>query len=147
MIKYIKRKLKRRAVRKTLLEFKKLFDIVEPGRLADIDDCKFIFRNVLRHFNSIYEIAPLSEHRIIENKKLGIFIILDDKKITIINHVCYYSNIPLTDRDWKKMSNMYDNKVQINRMQRIEQMKSQVEHSLSKLKNKILIKSKTPTVE
>jgi hypothetical protein len=147
MIKYIKRKLKRRAVRKKLLEFKNLYDIVDPGKLADIDDCKFIFRNVLRHSSSIYEIAPLSSHRIIENKKLGIFIILDNKKITIINHVCYYSNIPLTDRDWKKMFNMYDNKVQINRMQRIEQMKSQVEHSLSKLKNKILIKSKTPTVE
>ena len=147
MIKYIKRKLKRRAVRKKLLEFKKIFDIVDPGRLADINDCKFIFRNILRHANSIYEIAPLSEHRIIENKKLGIFVILDDKKITIINHVCYYSNIPLTDRDWSKMIKMYDNKVQINRMQRIEQMKSQVEHSLSKLKNKILIKSKTPTVE
>ena len=147
MIKYIKRKLKRRAVRKKLLELKIFYDIVDPGRFADINDCKFIFRNILRHTNSIYEIAPLSEHRIIENKKLGIFIVLDDKKITIINHVCYYSNIPLTDRDWKRMTNMYDNKVQQNRMQRIEQMKSQVEYSLSKLKNKILIKSKTPTVE
>jgi len=147
MIKYIKIKVKSRAFRKKLLEFKKLFDIVEPGSLADIDDCKFIFRNILRHTNSVYEIAPLSEHRIIENKKLGIFIILDDKKITIIKHVCYYTNIHLNDRDLKKMTNMYDNKVQINRMQRIEQMKSQVEHSLSKLKNKILIKSKTPTVE
>ena len=147
MIKYIKRKLKRRAVKKKLLELKIFYDIVDPGRLADINDCKFIFRNVLKHTNSVYEIAPLSSHRIIENKKLGIFIILDDKKITIINHVCYYSNIPLTDRDWKKMYSMYDNKVQKNRMQRIEQMKSQVEHSLSKLKNKILTKSKTPTVE
>jgi hypothetical protein len=147
MIKFIKRKLKRRAVRKKLLELKNLYDVVDPGRLADIDDCKFIFRNVLRHTNSVYEIAPLSSHRIIENKKLGIFVVLDDKKITIINHVCYYSNIPLTDRDWNKMTKMYDNKVQINRMQRIEQMKSQVEYSLSKLKNKILIKSKTPTVE
>jgi len=147
MIKYIKQKLKRRAVKKKLLELKNLYDIVDPGRLADINDCKFIFRNILRHTNSVYEIAPLSDHRIIENKKLGIFIILDDKKITIINHVCYYSNIPLTDREWNKMISMYDNKVQKNRMQRIEQMKSQVEYSLSKLKNKILIKSKTPTVE
>jgi hypothetical protein len=147
MIKYLKRKLKRRAVKKKLLELKNLYDIVDPGRLADINDCKFIFRNILRHTNSVYEIAPLSDHRIIENKKLGIFIILDDKKITIINHVCYYSNIPLTDREWNKMISMYDNKVQKNRIQRIEQMKSQVEYSLSKLKNKILIKSKTPTVE
>lgn len=147
MIKYLKRLYKRRTVKKKLLQFKNLIDVVDPGKLADIDDCKFIFRNVLRHTSSIYEIAPLSSHRIVENKKLGIFIILDDKKITIINHVCYYSNIPLTDRDWKKMINMYDNKVQINRMQRIEQMKSQVENSLSKLKNKILTKTKTPTVE
>jgi hypothetical protein len=142
MIKFIKRKLKRRTVKKKLLEFKKIFDIVDPGRLADINDCKFIFRNVLRHPNSVYEIAPLSSHRLIENKKLGIFVILDDKKITIINHVCYYSNIPLTDRDWNKMIKMYDNKVQLNRMMRIEQMKSQVEYSLSKLKNRIVQKTK-----
>jgi hypothetical protein len=145
MIKYLKRIYKRRTVKKKFLQLKNLIDIVDPGKLADIDDCKFIFRNVLRHTNSIYEIAPLSSHRIIENKKLGVFIILDDKKITIINHVCYYSNIPLTDRDWNKMVNMYDNKVQINRMNRIEQMKSQVENSLSKLKNKILIKTINPT--
>lgn len=142
MIKYIKRKLKRRAVRKKLLELQNLYDIVDPTRLADIHDCKFIFRNTLKHPNSIYEIAPLSSHRIIENKKLGVFVILDNKKITIINHVCYYSNIPMTDRDWKKMINMFDNRVQENRMRRIEQMKSQVEYSLSKLKNRIVIKSK-----
>jgi len=128
------------------LQFQIIYDVVDAGKLADMNDCMFIFRNTLKHPSSIYEIAPLSSHRIIENKKLGVFVVLDDKKITIINHVCYYSNIPLTDRDWSKMIKMYDNKVQINRMQRIEQMKSQVEYSLSKLKNKILVKSKTPTV-
>ena len=146
MIKYIKRKLKRRAVRKKLLEFQIIYDVVDPGKLADMKDCMFIFRNTLKHPSSIYEIAPLSSHRIIENKKLGVFVVLDDKKITIINHVCYYSNISMTDRDWKKMVRMFDNRVQENRMRRIDQMKSQVEHSLSKLKNKILLKSKTPTI-
>jgi hypothetical protein len=142
MIKYIKRKLKRRTVRKKLLELKNLYDIVDPNRLADINDCKFIFRNTLKHTNSIYEIAPLSSHRLIENKKLGVFVILDNKKITIINHVCYYSNIPMSDRDWNKMITMFDNKVQENRMKRIEQMKSQVEYSLSKLKNRMIQKTK-----
>lgn len=145
MINFFKRKIKRRVVKRKLLQLKNSIDIEDTGRLADVDDCKFIFRNVLKNKTSIYEIAPLSEHRIVENKKLGIFIILNDKKITIINHVCYYSNIPLTDRDWKKMIKMYDSRVQDNRMKRIEQMKSQVEYSLSKLKNKILIKTKTPT--
>jgi hypothetical protein len=142
MIKFIKRKLKRRAVKKKLLELKNLYDIVDPNRLADINDCKFIFRNTLKHPNSIYEIAPLSSHRLIENKKLGVFVILDNKKITIINHVCYYSNISMSDRDWKKMITMFDNKVQENRMRRIEQMKSQVEYSLSKLKNRMIQKTK-----
>jgi len=100
MIKYIKRKLKRRAVKRKALQLQNLYDIVDPGKLADIKDCMFIFRNTLKHPNSVYEIAPLSSHRIIENKKFGVFIILDDKKITVINHVCYYSNIPMTDRDW-----------------------------------------------
>jgi hypothetical protein len=144
MINFIKRKVKRRVVKRKLLQLKNLIDVEDPGKLADSNDCKYIFRNVLKNKTSIYEIAPLSEHRIIENKKLGIFIILNDKKITIVNHVCYYSNIPLTDRDWKKMTKMYDSRVQDNRMKRIEQMKSQVEYSLSKLKNKISMK--TPTV-
>jgi hypothetical protein len=142
MIKYIKRKLKRRAVRKKLLEFRTIYDVVDPGRLADMKDCMFIFRNTLKHPNSIFEIAPKTYHRIIENKKFGVFIILDDKKITVINHICYYSNIPMTDRDWNKITTMFDNKVQENRMVRIDTMKSQVEFTLSKLKNKIIQKSK-----
>lgn len=145
MINFIKQKIKRRIVKRKLLQLKNSIDVEDTGRLADGDDCKYIFRNVLKNKTSIYEIAPLTDHRIVENKKLGIFIILNDKKITIINHVCYYSNIPLTDRDWKKMIKMYDSRVQDNRMKRIEQMKSQVEYSLSKLKNKISIKTKTPT--
>jgi hypothetical protein len=80
MIKYLKRKLKRRLIKKKLLELKNFYDIVDPGKLADINDCMFIFRNTLKHPNSIYEIAPLSSHKIIENKKLGVFIILDNKK-------------------------------------------------------------------
>jgi hypothetical protein len=143
MINYIKRKLKQRAVKKKILELQNLYDIVDPGKLADIKDCMFIFRNILKHPNSVFEIAPKTYHRIIENKKIGVFIILDDKKITIINHVCYYSNIPMTDREWNKMINMYDNKVQQNRMDKIEQMKSQVEYTLSKLKNKVIQKTKT----
>lgn len=142
MIKYIKRKLKRRAVKKKLLEIQNLYDFVDPGRLADINDCMFIFRNALKHPNSIYEIAPLTTHKIIENKKLGIFIILNNKTITVINHVCYYSNIPMTDRDWNKMINMFNYRVQKNRMEKIDQMKSQVEHSLSKLKNRMVQKIK-----
>jgi len=147
MIKFIKRKLKRRAVRKQLMSLKEMYDYCDPGKLADINTCKFICRNSIKHKLTTFELTPISNERVIENKKLGIFVILDDKKITVINHVCYYSNIPMSDRDWKKLTRMYDNKVQEIRKDKINQMKSQVEYSLEKLKNKMVNKLKTPTLE
>jgi hypothetical protein len=105
----------------------------------------FICRNAIKHKNTNFELTPISLERVIENTKLGIFIVLDDKKITVINHVCYYSNIPMSDRDWKKLITMYDNKVQEVRKGKIRLMKSQVEYSLEKLKNKVVTKMKPPT--
>lgn len=147
MIKYIKRKLKRRAVRKQLFKLQNIYDYNDPGTLADINVCKFLCRNAIKHINTTFELTPISDERIIENKKLGVFIILDNKKITIINHVCYYSNIPMSDRDWKKLTTMFDNKVQEIRKEKIKRMKSQVEHSLDKLKNRVINKLKTTTIE
>lgn len=147
MIKYIKRKLKRRAVKRQLMRLREVYDYCDPGKLADINTCMFICRNAIKHKNTTFELTPLSNERVIENKKLGIFVILDDKKITVINHVCYYSNIPMSNRDWNKLTKMYDNKVREIRLQKIHQMKTQVEYSLDKLKNKMITKLKTPTVE
>jgi hypothetical protein len=147
MIKFIKRKLKRRAVKRQLLKLKDVYDYNDPGMLADINVCMFICRNAIKHKNTTFELTPISNERVIENKKMGIFVILDDKKITVINHVCYYSNIPMSDRDWKKLITMYDNKVQEIRKDKIRQMKAHVEYSLEKLKNKVVTKLKTPTVE
>jgi len=147
MIKYIKQKLKRRVAKKQLLKLQNIYDYNDPGTLADINVCKFLCRNTIKHSNTIFEITPISDERIIENKKLGLFIILDNKKITVINHVCYYSNIPMSDRDWKKLITMFDSKVQEIRKEKIKRMKSQVEHSLEKLKNKMVTKLKTPTEE
>jgi len=147
MIKFIKRKLKRRAVKRQLLKLQGVYDYNDPGMLADINICMFICRNAIKHKNTTFELTPISNERVIENKKMGIFVILDDKKITVINHVCYYSNIPMSDRDWKKLITMYDNKVQEIRKDKIRQMKAQVEFSLEKLKNKVVTKLKTPTIE
>jgi len=147
MIKYIKRQLKRRIVKRQIFKLQNIYDYNDPGALADINVCKFLCRNTIKHSHTSFEITPISEERIIENKKLGVFIILDNKKITVINHVCYYSNIPMSDRDWKKMTTMFDNKVQEIRKEKIRRMKSQVEYSLEKLKNKMITKLKTPTVE
>ena len=147
MIKYIKRQLKRGIVKRQIFRLQNIYDYNDPGALADINVCKFLCRSTIKQPNTVFECTPISDERIIENKKLGLFIVLDNKKITVINHVCYYSNIPMSDRDWKKMTTMFDYKVQEIRKDKIRRMKSQVEHSLDKLKNKVVNKLKTPTVE
>lgn len=145
MIKYIKRQLKRGIVKRQIFKLQNIYDYNHPGALADINVCKFLCRSTIKHPNTVFECTPISDERIIENKKLGLFIVLDNKKITVINHVCYYSNIPMSDRDWKKLTSMFDNKVQEIRKDKINRMKSQVEHSLDKLKSKVVNKLKTPT--
>ena len=75
MIKFIKRKLKRRAVRKQLMSLKEMYDYCDPGKLADIETCKFICRNAIKHKSTTFELTPISNERVIENKKLGIFVI------------------------------------------------------------------------
>ena len=149
MIQLIKRLVKRNIVKKRLLKIKHMYDIVDPNVLADTKTCVSICRNAIKHPKTEFFIAPLSEQRFIKNSKLGIFIILDDKKISIINHVFYYSNILLTDRDWKKMSNMYDNKTESIRQELKSQMKSQIKHSLDIMLNKMSPKPKvkTPVIE
>ena len=49
MIKFIKRKLKRRAVKRQLLKLKDVYDYNDPGMLADINICMFICRNAIKH--------------------------------------------------------------------------------------------------
>ena len=74
MIKFIKRKLKRRAVKRQLLKLKDVYDYNDPGMLADINICMFICRNAIKHKNTTFELTPISNERVIENKKMGIFV-------------------------------------------------------------------------
>ena len=87
------------SVKGQILKIREMYDFNDPGMLADINTCKFFCRTAIKHSGTTFELTPISFERIIENKKLGIFVILDNKTITVINHVCYYSNIPMSDRD------------------------------------------------
>ena len=121
-MKRIKRFFKRIAVRR-ILRTKNQFDYADPGLLGDIHICKSICRKLITSDGSKFLIAPLSSQRYIKHSELGIFIILDDKKISIINHEYYYSNILMSNRDWDKLINMYDTKVEQIRQELKNEMK------------------------
>jgi hypothetical protein len=67
---------------------------------------------------------------------LGLFIVLDDRKISITNHVYHY-DVVLSQRDWDKLVVSYDNKTEKIRNGFEDEIKSQIVHSLSSILEKI----------
>lgn len=98
--------------------------------------CKSICYKMINNPHSKFLIAPLSGKRYIKNEVLQVFIIMDDKKITITNHIYHYDVI-LTQRDFDRVSHMYDNKTEEIRNNFENEMMSQIMVSLSTILHKI----------
>ena len=137
---------KRLAIRR-IAKARNQFDYQDPGLLGDVHICKSICRKLITSEGSKFLIAPLSSQRYIKHSELGIFVILDDKKISVINHEYYYSNILLSNRDWDKLTKMYDTKVERIRQELKNEMKSQIKYSLKGILDRVdnSKKPKTPT--
>ena len=135
---------KRLAIRR-IAKARNQFDYEDPGLLGDVHMCKSICRKLITSEGSKFLIAPLSSQRYIKHSELGIFVILDDKKISIINHEYYYSNILLSNRDWDKLINMYDTKVERIRQELKNEMKSQIRYSLKTILDRVDNAKKTKT--
>lgn len=98
--------------------------------------CKSICYKMINNPHSKFLIAPLSGKRYIKNEVLKVFIILDDKKVTITNHIYHYDVI-LSQRDFDRVSHMYDNKTEEIRNDFEKEMMSQIMVSLSTILHKI----------
>lgn len=98
--------------------------------------CAAVCRKLITHPDSKFLIAPLSMKRYIKNNELDLFIVLQDKRISITNHVYHY-DVSITDRNWDRITNMYDNKTERIRQEFETEMKSQIKHSLSTILTKI----------
>ena len=139
----------KRLVIRRIVKSRSQFDYQDSGLLGDVHICKSICRKLITSEGSKFLIAPLSSQRYIKHSELGIFIILDDKKISVINHEYYYSNILMSNRDWDKLTKMYDTKVERIRQELKNEMKSQIKYSLKGILDRVdsSKKIKTPTVE
>ena len=78
----------------------------------------------------------MSGKRYIKNEPLDLFCILDHGTISLTNHVYHY-DVVVNDRNWERLSKMYDGKVETIRQEYEDQIMSQIEHSLENIKNKI----------
>jgi hypothetical protein len=95
-----------------------------------------IIRKMINHPDSKFTIAPLSGKRYIVNKTLDIFVIMEDSKIEITNHVYHYVST-LGQRDVEKITKLYDTKVEDQRISYEYQIKSQISNTLQSIYDKI----------
>jgi hypothetical protein len=95
-----------------------------------------IFRKLINHPDSTFLIAPLSEKRYIKNEKLGIFILLNGLRLNITNHIYNY-DIDICEGLFDKLSSIFDEKVEKIRLKFEIEMQGQIQHSLSKILDKV----------
>jgi len=100
-----------------------------------------IVRTLLNHEDSKFTIAPLSRKRYIVNKTLEMFIIIDDYRVEITNHVYHYVTT-LSPRDLEKLRLHFDRKVDLMRVEYEEEIKSQINNSLNSIYEKITKQSR-----
>jgi hypothetical protein len=98
--------------------------------------CLSICRSMISHTNSKFLIAPLSMVRYIKNEDLGLFVILDDKNISITNHVYHY-DVRVSQRDWDRITTMYDGKTEKIRKEYEDEIMTQIKFSLKNIHDKI----------
>jgi hypothetical protein len=132
--KYLKRKLKRFIVSYKLFELSIFKDKFEYTGYEKI--CTAIVRKMINHNDTKYTIAPLSNKRYLINKTLEIFVIMEDSKVEITNHVYHYV-ITLPKKEMGKLVNRYDKKVDEERIMYENQIKSQIDNTLHKIYDKI----------
>jgi hypothetical protein len=95
-----------------------------------------ICRRVMHLPESELLYAPMSQKRYIRNEELGIFIIIKDKQIDVVNHIYHY-NVELPFNRINKIVRMFDTETELRRSTYEKQMMSQIGHSLSKILDSI----------
>lgn len=109
----------------------------EDKRISDTQKmCMSIARSLITHPESKFLMAPLSGKRYIKNTDLDLFCILDHGTISITNHIYHY-DVVVNDRNWERLSKMYDGKVETIRQEYEDQIMSQISHSLENIIKKV----------
>ena len=86
-------------------------------------------------------IAPMSNKRYIKNTAFDMFVTMDHGRIEITNHVFNY-NVKLSDRDWQRITFIFDTETEKRRSETEQDVSSQIknslQHVLEKLENHVV---------
>ena len=104
----------------------------EDGADENSQECLQICRSLILREDSLLLIAPLSEKRYVKNELFGIFIIIQNGVVQIINHTYSYK-VVLTENESKKICRIYDLAIESRRMEFENEIKANIKHSLKNI--------------
>ena len=81
-------------------------------------------------------IAPMSDKRYLKNDDMGIFITMSERRVEITNHVYNY-NVKLTERDWERLSYIFDTETDKRRLDYESEVNSQITNSLHSILERV----------
>ena len=136
MIKFFGRLIKRLKLR-TIIRYNRMFSHNPKHYTSNEVKSSAIFRKLINHPNSTFLVAPLSNQRYIKNEKLGIFLLLSNMRLNITNHVYNY-DIDINEALSDKLKTIFDEKVELIRQDFELEMRSQIQHSLTKILEKLI---------
>ena len=98
--------------------------------------CFQICLKVIKHPETKFMIAPMSNKRYVENKSMDIFITMYDNAIDLTNHVYHY-NVKLGKRDWEIITFIFDSETEKRRLNYEDLINSQIKNSLHNVLERI----------
>lgn len=119
----------KRIFQKLSLKFYRLLDQDKNDSKNDYNECIGICRNLILKPNTSLLISPISGKRYIKNDENEIFIIIESKQLTIVNHHYSY-NISIFGKPYERISRIFDIEVERRREKMEEEIKSNIKHSL-----------------
>jgi hypothetical protein len=98
--------------------------------------CFKICLKVIHHRDTEFMIAPMSDKRYLKNDDMGIFITMTDRRVEITNHVYNY-NVKLSDRDWQRLTYIFDTETDKRRLNYESEVNSQITNSLHNILERV----------
>lgn len=121
---------------KIYLSLKERFDpkpIIPEEEKITIEICK----KLLEDESSSLFLAPSSNKRFVVNKSRDIFIVIHEHTINLINHVYSYSIYVSDSQSYVDVVNKFDKVLDDERLKLEEEIKNNIQHSLSSILNKL----------
>ena len=95
--------------------------------------CIEITKKLIGRESSVLTLAPLSQKRFIKNDELGMFVMIDNRVINIINHIYSYTLVIEDSNSYEEILSNFDKKLDSIRISLEVEFRSNIQSSLKNI--------------